>query len=393
VTQNFASNFERVILSADVVSNGIGMPMLDAGVLVSRNGGLQTVVSFGKLSELQQTFPDARVEHAGRAILPKAVNAHTHLDMTAYPFQALPYYDWIPKVAIANRHLRGLEGSKHGLGLLRDSGIAAFGDIVWDPNTMDYLLEHSEIPGIAYWEIVEFDPSNNDEVFAQTVERVRAWRKLERSGGVRVGLTPHTPFTVNAALHKRLAEFARLEGIPMQIHVGEHPSELELFRTGAGALAESIALWGIPPLEVVWGRKPNPSLTPLNHLADLGVLEAKPTLIHMVNVTEDDVKIVAQTGCAVVSCPRSNRNLECGTFPWALYAKHGVEVALGTDSIASGESLNIVDEAMAALEIHGDKLGLRNVARWAVRGGYRALGMKAPSVQRGDDFSSLTVWA
>ncbi len=393
MTQELAPSFERVILSADVVSNGIGMPMLDAGVLVSRNAGLQTVVSFGKLSELQQTFPDARVERAGRAILPKAVNAHTHLDMTAYPFQALPYYDWIPNVALANRHLRGLEGSKRGLGLLRDSGIAAFGDIVWDPNTMDYLLEHSEIPGVAYWEIFEPDPAKADVRFADTVERIRNWRKLERPGGVRVGLTAHTPFSVSAVLHQKLAEFARLEDLPMQIHVGEHPSELELFRTGAGALAESFSRFIPIPFETIWNRKPDPSLTPLNHLADLGVLEAKPTLIHMVNVTEDDVKIVAQTGCAVVSCPRSNRNLECGIFPWALYAKHGVEVALGTDSIASGESLNIVDEAMAALEIHGDKLGLRNVARWAVRGGYRALGMKAPSVQRGDDFSSLSVWA
>ena len=92
--------------------------MLDAGVLVSRNAGLQTIVSFGKLTELRQTFPDVRIERAGRAILPKAVNAHTHLDMTAYPFQALPYYDWIPNVAVANRSLRGLEGSKRGLELL-----------------------------------------------------------------------------------------------------------------------------------------------------------------------------------------------------------------------------------------------------------------------------------
>jgi aminodeoxyfutalosine deaminase len=393
VTAPSANPFERVILSADVVSNGIGMPTLESGVLVSRNAGSQTVVSFGKISELQHTFPDARVERAGRAILPKAVNAHTHLDMSAYPFQALPYYDWIPNVALANRHLRGLEGSKHGLQLLRDSGIAAFGDIVWDPKTMDFLLEHSEIPGIAYWEIFEPDPSKADARFADTVERIRAWRKLERPGDVRVGLTPHTPFSVSGVLHRKLAEFARLEGLPMQIHVGEHPSELELFQTGAGALAESFSRIIPVGFETIWGRKPNPSLTPLNYLADLGVLEAKPTLIHMVNVTEDDVKIVAQSGCVVVSCPRSNRNLECGIFPWALYAKHGVEVALGTDSIASGESLNIVDEAMAALEIHGDKLGLRNIARWAVRGGYRALGMKAPSVQRGDDFSNLTVWA
>ena len=382
---------ERVILTADAVSNGVGLPLEAGGLVVSRGGGEATVVAFGKLEELRQTFPDLPEERAGRAILPRPVNAHTHLDMSAYPYKALPYFRWIPEVAIGYGKLRGLEGTKRGLAMLESSGIAAFGDIVWDPDTMTHLLEHATLPGVAYWEVLELDPGKNDQVFAQTVERVRAWRKLERPDGVRVGLTPHTPHTVNSALLKRLSEFAKLEGLPMQIHVLEHPSELEMWQTGTGPLADSIRAWAGGPLEPIFGRSPDPALTPVQHLAELGVLEAKPTLIHMVNVSENDVRTVAQAGCAVVTCPRSNRNLECGRFPWALYARYGVEVGLGTDSIASGETLNVMDDALAALEIH-PALGVRNVVRWATKGGYRTLGMKPPVIGRGDAFSGLMVW-
>ncbi len=383
---------ERVLYSADAVYNGVGLPLEDGGVIVSRGGDSQTIVAFGKLEQLRTQFSGAQEHRLGRAILPRPVNAHTHLDMSAYPFHALPYFDWIPKVVLANLHLRGLEGAKRGLETIRESDVAAFGDIVARAEVMDFVLEQSEVSGVAYWEVVEPNPAKAEEVFQQTIERVRAWRRLERPGGVRVGLTPHTPFTVSGKLMRMLCDFARLEGIPLQIHVAEHPSELELFRTGRGPLADSFAKFIPIPFSEVWGHQPDPEFTPVRHLAELGALEAKPTLIHMINVTEDDVRTVAQAGCAVVSCPRSNRNLECGTFPWALYAKYGVEVGLGTDSVASGETLDIHDEALAALEIHGQKLGLRNVMRWAVKGGYRALGMKPPVVQRGDDFSSLIVW-
>ncbi len=384
---------ERVLYSADVVYNGIGLPIPDGGVVVSRGSETETVVAFGKLEELGRQFPDARVQRLGRAILPRPVNAHTHLDLTRVPFRALPYFEWIPGVVLANRHLRGLEAARVGLEMTRASGVGAFGDIVARPEVMDYLLTESDVPGVAYWEVLAPDPAQADEVFKDTVQRVRAWRALERPGMVRVGLTPHTPFTVSAKLLKLICEFARLEGLPLQIHVSEHPTEPELFRTGAGRLADAMRGLVRVGFDAVWNRAPDPALTSVTFMAELGVLEARPTLIHMVNVTEEDVKIVAQCGCAVVSCPRSNRNLECGDLPWQLYARYGVEVGLGTDSIASGQSLSIQDEARAALEVHGEPLGLRNVVRWAVKGGYRALGLKPPVVQRGDPFSKLVVWA
>ncbi len=377
---------QRVIYTADAVYNGVGLPLTGAGVLVS---SANTIVAFGKLEALKTQFPDVPMEHLGMAILPAPVNAHTHLDLSRVPFKAMPYYRWIPDHIVANRALRGLEGARIGLDWLRASDIGAFGDIVNSAGVMEFLLGESDLPGVAHWEIFKPNPLDAQIVHDETVQHLRDWRKLERQ--VKVGLSLHAPFSVSSQLLKSLSTVARLEGLPLQIHVAEHPSELEMFRYGTGPLAESLLSAGLPPLEATIGRKPDPDLTPVKYLAELGVLEAKPTLIHMVNVTEEDVRIVAQFGCSVITCPRSNRNLECGVFPWALYAKYGVEVGLGTDSVASGETLNIRDEVGAALEVH-PALGLPTVLRWAVRGGYKALGLKTPIMARGDDFSKLTVW-
>ena len=377
---------ERVIYTADAVYNGVGLPLADAGVLVS---SADTIVAFGKLEGLQMQFPDVAVQHLGTAILPAPVNAHTHLDLSRVPFKAMPYYRWIPDHIVANRVLRGLEGARIGLGALRSSDIGAFGDIVNSAEVMEFLLRESDLAGVAHWEIFKPNPLDAQITHDETVQHLRDWRKLE--GAVRLGLSLHAPFSVSSGLLKSLSSVAKLEGLPLQIHVAEHPSELELFRSGTGPLAESWLSAGMPPLEVTIGRQPDPDLTPVKYLAELGVLDAKPTLIHMVGVTEEDVRIVAQFGCSVVTCPRSNRNLECGVFPWQLYAKYGVEVGLGTDSVASGETLDIRDEVRSALEVH-PALGLSTVLRWAVRGGYKALGMKTPIVARGDDFSKLTVW-
>jgi aminodeoxyfutalosine deaminase len=386
-------SLERLIYSADAVYNGVGLPLLDAGVLVSRAGETETIIMFGKLTELRAQFPDTKEVRAGRAILPPPVNAHTHLDMTRFPFSRAPYFDWIPQAVIANRELRGLEGAGLGIGMLQEAGTGAFGDIVARASVMEWLLESSPLPGVAYWEIIGSDPARTDEILLDTREKIRAWKKLEREGGVRVGLSPHTAHTVSAKLLRGLTELSRLEGLPMQIHIAEHPSELEWFRTGGGPLAGMLAgIPGVPDATTTLGRAPDAALTPVKHLAEIGMLDAKPTLVHAVNVTPEDVRTIAQYGCSVVSCPRSNRNLSCGVFPWALYAQNGVEVGLGTDSIASGETLSVRDEALAALEIHGAGFGLRNAVRWAVKGGYKALGMKTPVIARGDDFSRLTVW-
>jgi aminodeoxyfutalosine deaminase len=143
---------------------------------------------------------------------------------------------------------------------------------------------------------------------------------------VRVGLSPHAPHTVSPQL-LRDSSGSRAPRLPLQIHVAESPGEIALHRRGDGPLREALG-----PLLREW--RPS-GRSPVGYLEGLGVLEARPTLVHMVHVDEDDLRAVARAGCAVVHCPRSNEALGCGTFPWARFARHGVSVALGTDSRGS----------------------------------------------------------
>ena len=393
-----ASNLE--LIQADILYTGMGLPIRNGAVVI----GGQTIAAAGDVESLRQQYPQARHTRSVDVIAPPPINAHAHLDMSDYVFQALPYFQWIPEVVIAGRLSRGLAGAKKGLAQIRSSGAAALGDIVWPgaPEVMAYLLGEAEISGVAYWEVLDPNPATAEQTFKQVTEDVQRFRKLERPGGMRLGLSPHATHTVSFRLHRLLADFARREGLPMQIHVAEHESELELFAAGTGPLAESFTRMvqatspGLAIAEVL-GRAPAAGLTPVSYLAELGVLEAKPTLIHLVNVTDDDIRTVAQSGAAaVVTCPRSNANLQCGTFRWADFAAAGVEVALGTDSVASGETLNIHDEFAAARRIH-PQLDPRLIVRAAVKGGHRVLsqqgqGSKAPFLRRGEAWDEDYIW-
>jgi cytosine/adenosine deaminase-related metal-dependent hydrolase len=257
---------------------------------------------------------------------------------------------------------------------------------------MEALLELPELKGVLYFEVLGAFPEQADERFAALRGRIATWRRRGWPADLRVGLTPHTPFTVSHRLMRLVTEYAHGEGLPMQIHVAEHPSEPELFATGAGPLWDHRLKPLMPETFAhVIGRAPEPGLTPLRYLDELGVLERRPTLIHMVNVTPDDVARVARAGCAVVTCPRSNHHLACGVFPWAAYAAAGVEVAVGTDSVASGGSLDVRDDVAFARTLYPD-LDPRVIVRAAVKGGHRVLGSRAPLLRRGGAWHDTYVW-
>ena len=355
------------------------MPRENGAVVVQG----ERIVMVAGLEDARRSYPDALVEHVGFAISPPPVNAHTHLDLSALPYFSGSYEDFIRHV-VRHGALRGVEASTRGLAELQRNGPPVFGDIVANEAAMRDLLGKPGVQGVAYWEVFAPDPAEADVAFDRTLERLSDFKRLERPDGLKLGLSPHTPHTVSAPLLQKLAQLAVSENLPLQIHVAESPAEISLHRDGSGPLYELMK-----PFLGAW----QPSgLSPVQYLARLGVLEAKPTLVHMVNVTEDDVRLVAKAGCVVVHCPRSNEGLRCGRFPWELYAKHGVEVALGTDSLGSSPDLDVSREVQAALELHGQKASPLALVRAAVKGGYRALGLAPPRFGRGDPVSSLHVW-
>jgi cytosine/adenosine deaminase-related metal-dependent hydrolase len=378
------------LLTCDILYTGMGGAQSPGGVVVS--GGI--VAATGHPDTLRGNFPHARERRAGSIIAPPPVNAHTHLDMSAYDFQALPYFRWIPEVAVGQREKRGLAGALAGAETLGGLGAGAVGDIVGShgQDMLAPLLARTDLSGVVYFEVLSPFPERADEVFSAARQVMDAHRKLERPGGPRLGLSPHTPFTVSSRLMRLLTDYAAGEGIPLQIHVAEHPSEVELFRTGGGPIWDSMTRFPYPATfaEVI-GRAPEADLTPVRYLDELGVLTARPTLVHMVNVTPDDIARTARAGCAVVSCPRSNTHLECGVFPWAGFAAAGVEIALGTDSVASGGSLDVRDDVAFARTLY-PHLDPRLIVRAAVKGGSRVTGTPLPFIRRGETWQESFIW-
>lgn len=374
----------REIWTAEVVYNGLGLPRTDGAVVVQRAGEGSQVVAVSELELAKQNFPDAPVRHVGFALTPQPVNAHTHLDLSTMPQFTGHYTVFIRQVMDhEGSGQRSLQAAQGGLTEIIKTKVAAIGDIVTSPEVMKLLLT-SELTGVAYWEVTEGNPAKSEQVFNETVALLRHFKQWERPGGMRVGLSPHAPHTVSAPLLQRLAALAKYNHIPMQIHVAETQEELALHQDASGALYELAKSWLVD-----W----QPSgLTPVGYLAKLGVLDAAPTLVHMVHVNEDDIRLIQRAGCTVVHCPRSNQWLGRGRFPWELYARHGVTVALGTDSKGSSPTLDIQDELAFARALYGEKANNIALVWSAVKGGYRALGMAPPRILRGDSAEKLFIW-
>jgi aminodeoxyfutalosine deaminase len=92
------------------------------------------------------------------------------------------------------------------------------------------------------------------------------------------------------------------------------------------------------------------------------VLVVHPLLVHAVHVTENEIRLIAKSGCAVVHCPRSNDRLGCGRMPLERYLEAGATVYLGTESRASSPSLDVHEEAEFARSMHADLVDEQTMA-------------------------------
>ena len=376
---------QRFLCRAEVVYNGLGTPRLGAAVLVEAVGEGASIAAIDDAGSLQRAYPEAVEVDAGFAIAPPPVNAHTHFDLSGMPLQSGHYVDFVRAVIAHGRGgRRDRTDAEAGIEASLAAGVRVVGDVATTEEGMRLLLERDGLQGVAYWEVIGPDPQDADRIFDQTVEKLRTYRSWERPGGVRVGISPHAAHTVSAPLLRRIAALAEANDLPLQIHLAESPAEAELFHRGRGPLAELLGAAG--------ASFRSPGVSPVQYLADLGVLAVRPTLVHMVEVDDADVRSVQHAGCAVVHCPRSNRALGCRRFPWELYAKHAATVAFGTDSLGSSPSLSPLEEIAAARELHGGRASPVALVRAAVKGGHRALGRTPPVVRRGAPAGRLSVW-
>jgi 5-methylthioadenosine/S-adenosylhomocysteine deaminase len=191
---------------------------------------------------------------------------------------------------------------------------------------------------------------------------------------VRVGVSPHAVYSVHEELLVDACAWAIGESLPLAMHVSESPAEIAFLREGAGPFAEFLRGRGIDV-----ARRAH---SPVHLLAELGVAAvARPLLIHGVQFDESDVALAAHYDCPVAHCPASNAKLGHGVAPLRALLDAGVRVGLGTDSVASNNRLDVLDEARTAVLTHraalrrADALTAEEALHLATLGGARALGL------------------
>jgi cytosine/adenosine deaminase-related metal-dependent hydrolase len=348
-------------------------PLEDGALLVE--GG--RIAAVGPYAGLRRA--DAELVDCGDAVLlPPLANAHTHLELTRFPRWAAAsgeeaepadFVDWILRMIRIKRALPPEEFAASvadGIAASLAAGTGAVGDILsWLPARS--VLAAAPLRGRVFYETLGRDPGRTRPHLGELAALVAAGAV----GHLASGLAPHSPYTLSARhLEETLALAARCAA-PLSLHFAESEAEVRFLSDAAGPIAATL----YP--HVGWGEDvPLPSrLSPGAWLAAHGALRPGMLLVHGVQVTAADVARIAAAGCGVVLCPRSNARLGVGTAPVGLYRRDGVPLALGTDSLASNDSLSLWDELAAALSLYGAEISPSELLGMATSGGAALLGL------------------
>jgi 5-methylthioadenosine/S-adenosylhomocysteine deaminase len=253
------------------------------------------------------------------------------------------------------------------------AGVTTCGDTCDTGLALEALVE-AGIGGIVFQEVFGPDPAQAADSIARLDEKVA---RLEARAGdrarVRIGLSPHAPYTVSAELFGAVARFARERNLPVAIHAAESAAEEAYVRDGVGPFADRLAARGI----ATTAR----GASTISYLADLGVLESRPLLIHAVRATDADLDAVAASGSRIAHCPKSNAKFGHGVARLRAMRERGIDVGLGTDSVASNNVVDMLDEARAAVLLaratsrDAGALRAHDALALATQGGARALGL------------------
>ncbi len=343
-----------------------GEPIERGAILIGSDGRLQAVGSDAVVPHPPQV-PAADLEDA--AILPGFINTHTHLELTGFEdrIQEPDFAAWI-------RQLRQLkttrtpseyvEAARQGLAECYATGVTTVAD-TGDSGAVFAVLAEAEGSGVAYQEVFGPHPDQAEESLAGLRARVSQLRPLA-TGRVRIGASPHSPYTVSGRLFRLVAAWAKAERLPLAVHVAESSAETQLLLAGKGPFADAWRARGIPLPESL-------GQTPIEWLSSQGVLSDQCLCIHAVQVCTADIQRLVEANAAVAHCPLSNRAHGHGAAPLAAFVNAGVRIGLGTDSVVSVGRLDLLAEARAAAGLA--TLDAEDLLELCTLGGARTLGI------------------
>ena len=332
-----------VIYSARWVLPIVSSLIEDGAVAVDRS----TIVAVGSRHDLASKFPESRTRNFGEAaILPGFVNAHSHLELSIMrgflEREESDFVAWLRKLTLARMAMTPedlLVSATCGAIEAARAGVTCVGDASSSATQAMKALREVGLRGIVYQESFGPDPTQAADNVAKLREQIRAMREQE-TDLVGAGVSPHAPYSVSGPQLEMISRLANEEKLPLMIHAAESQAEKSFMFEGLGPFAEGLKARGI-----AW--KP-PGISTIEYLGRQGILQARPLLAHCINVDDHDLELVKQAGAGIAHCPRSNAKLGHGRAPLANFIARGINVGLGSDSVASNNTCDILEEARFA---------------------------------------------
>jgi 5-methylthioadenosine/S-adenosylhomocysteine deaminase len=323
------------------------------------------IVDVGPSQELIGRYMAGREYMLDRHVLmPGLVNAHGHAPMALLRGFAddLPLQPWLEqKIWPAEAKWLGegyvAAGARLAIAEMLLGGTTTFCDMYFHPDVIAGVAAEEGIRAQLAAPILDFPTAfagSADEYIAKATRLVDQYRHHDR---ISVAFGPHAPYTVSNEPLRKIAMLAEELDISIHMHVHENAQEIADGRQRDG-------------------------LRPLRRLKQLELLGPRMQCVHMTQLLDDEISLLAESGAHVVHCPSSNLKLASGFCPVSDLLAAGVNVALGTDSCSSNNSLDMLAELkLAALLAKGRSGDAGALPAWqalqmATRQGARALGLE-----------------
>jgi cytosine/adenosine deaminase-related metal-dependent hydrolase len=316
---------------------------IDNGVFVVEGSRF---VQTGRAPEILRNYAGEIVDLGEVVVMPGLINAHCHLDYTLMRGAILPaksFSRWVKRINALKRSLTDsdyLHAIQLGFEELHQNGVTTVLNIVSTPQIFPMLPP----PRIRTWyflELIDLRPRPwiEEHVFG-------SWLFFsgngDRLGGL--GLSPHAPYTASSKMYELALECSRTMNLLVTTHVAESSEEYAMFAESSGELYEFLKQLGRPMTDCG-------STSPLRHLIENGLINAECIVAHLNEVDERDLELLSETewrNLQIVHCPKSHRFLHQKRFPLEALMARGLNISIGTDSLASNDSLNLFSEMRTA---------------------------------------------
>lgn len=337
-----------------------GSVMINPDTLI-HNGYVR--VELGRIKEVgvfHQAIQGKVVDHGPGLLMPAFVNAHTHLELSDLKGKLAfggGFGAWVRDLLVLRESI-GVDGLVAGIGMGVDELVNSGSLVVGDVSTLGIVEPHikgSSLSGVFFREYL----GNSLPELAD----------IETGNRFTSSYAGHAPHTTSPALFKYLKETCRAAGQVFSVHLAESLDEMEFITTGKGMWADFLKERAVDYSS--WGL---PFKSPVAYLDSLGLLDELTLAVHVIRADKQDIRILKERRVPVCICLRSNQNLHKTLPDLEAMIDEGLMICLGTDSLASSESLSILDEMRYLAETF-PHVSAKEMVRMATINGAKAIGL------------------